>query len=173
MEEIINMQWKEAEKAARTLTTRLLELSGLLAFKARDTGQPCRLGVVILGRGGLAAASLLSRVHLKLFNNPTVYLPYAKAALPPKFQYKQAVKLIAMCSHFLLVDDVYDSGATFRRAAEDIHEKINFQAQVIFTPLVSKVKLTTSLYAAGFLTGRFLVTNKWIRFPWEFEEGGE
>ncbi len=64
---------------------------------------------------------------------------------------------------YLIVDDIYDSGDTFRQITAFLENKIDFE----FASLYTRYNKNNS---NRITTGKILNHDKWVVFPWEKDD---
>jgi len=143
---------------------RVVALSRNLAQQIRDAGVKVEM-IVAIGRGGYLPARLLSDL-LGVFNLASFKIEHYKGALKGKVaQVKYPLTAPVDNQSILLVDDVSDSGDTFKVALEHIHSLGNPEhtyTAVLHHKLVSS--FTPEFYAEKIQQWR------WIIYPWAVTE---
>jgi len=159
---MVTLSWDDIASAAQRLAISL-------QLSATRHVPDWKVGTIILGRGGLATATMLSRFYPQLFTRAT-YLPCAKVHRLTVPQVRVALRPLWGSDSVLLLDEIYDSGATLQ-AVEQLTLRCmpGDPAGVWKAVLVLKHAKDRSRVAHY---GLQLDTTEWIHFPWEVETHG-
>jgi hypoxanthine phosphoribosyltransferase len=137
---MIYCTWDEIEFLIKDLASQL---------KKTKRKYDCILGVT---NGGIVPARLLARE----FNVELVQL----IPIRNKVLIQSEMPHLLLDKKYLIVDDIYDTGDTYKKVAETMK---GFNCDFVF--LMSRFDTYSGLYS------KILNHNKWIVFPWENNYG--
>jgi uncharacterized protein len=132
----ISCSWQEIESLVKDL-----------ALQTRKSGKryDCILGIT---NGGIIPAKLLSR---ELGINMIQFIPVRSKAI-----IKSEMPILQTNKHYLVVDDIYDTGDTYRKVADALS---GFACDFSFC-------MSRHEQGVG-LSPKVLNHEKWVVFPWE------
>lgn len=149
------LSWNEVFQGAKTL-------SDLLPMR-----EPTTDCYIMVGRGGLALGSLLSRFHVM---ESLFYLPfsrYEKQVNGVRHFRTLHVGALSAAHNVFLLDDILDSGTTMREVVEGLS---SIGHRYTFTCVTLLKRFPTIFEGGDHLCWREIKTNEWITFPWEVHD---